>query len=74
MTMHAIRVSEAEDRKLWRLIVKNKWEGVCSDPYTYILRADQLHQIKSAGINFEEIKPQAARKPPARRISGARQR
>lgn len=77
MATRTIRVSEAEDRKLWRLIVKNKWNGTCLDPYTYLFTTEQLQVIKRAGIDFEDIKSQSAREPaePAPRIaSGARQR
>jgi hypothetical protein len=70
MTMHTIRVSDAEDRKLWRLILRNKWEGSCSDRYTYRFTADQLHVIKKAGIQFEELVRRPARERELRLASG----
>ena len=73
MTTRTIRVSEAEDRKLWRLILKNKWDGACFDPYTYAFTTDQLQLIKKAGIHFEEIRPRPAREPEAKRASGVGQ-
>jgi hypothetical protein len=69
-----IRVSEENDRKLWRLIFKEKWSGTCLDPYTYVFTMDQLQRIKKAGIVFEEIKPKQTQESQAKRASGARRR
>ena len=55
MAVQTIRVSEAEDRKLWELILKHKWDGRCLDPYTYSFTTDQLQLIRKAGIHFQEI-------------------
>ena len=74
MTTRTIRVSEAEDRKLWRLILRNKCDGMCSDPYTYFFTTEQLEMIKKAGIHFEEIRLCSARGSEARRASGATKR
>ena len=73
MRTRTIRVSEAEDRKLWRLILKNKWDGTCLDPYTYAFTTDQLQLIKKAGIHFEEIRPRPAGEAEAKRAPGVRQ-
>ena len=58
MATRTIRVSEAEDRKLWELILKNKWDGTCFDPCTYVFTTNQLQLIRKAGIHFQEISRQ----------------
>jgi len=60
MAVQTIRVSEAEDRKLWELILKHKWDGRCFDPYTYSFTTDQLQLIRKAGIHFQEISRHSA--------------
>ncbi len=74
MATQTIRVSEAEDRKLWELIVKHKWDGRCFDAYTYAFTTNQLQLIRKAGIHFQEISHNSALEHEARRVSGARQR
>jgi len=67
MSPRTIRVSEADDRKLWQLILKKKWNGTCIDPGTYVLTTDQLHLVAKAGIDFEELKPETAANRQAKR-------
>ena len=67
MATWTIRVSEAEDRKLWELILENKWDGTCFDPYTYVFTTNQLQLIRKAGIHFQEISRQPVPEPEARR-------
>lgn len=67
MRPRTIRVSEANDRKLWELILKKKWSGTCIDPGTYVLTADQLQLVAKAGIDFEELKPETAENRQAKR-------
>ena len=74
MMTHLIRVSEVNDRKLWQLILKNKWDGACFDQYTYLFTSDQLLRIKKAGVQFEEVKTQPARVREMQIACGARQR
>ena len=74
MELRIIRVSEVDDRKLWRLIVKRSWGGTCLNPSTYVFNAAQLRVIKNAGIYFEVVSSEAAQEPQAKRASGARQR
>lgn len=73
MGTQTIQVSEAEDRKLWELILKNKWEGRCFDSRTYMFTTDQLREIRKAGIHFQQINRQPVREHEPRRVSGARQ-
>ncbi len=74
MATQTIRVSEVEDRKLWELILKNKWQGRCFDSCTYMFTTDQLQEIRKAGIHFQQINRQPVREHEARRVSAARQR
>ncbi len=74
MAVQTIRVSEAEDRKLWELILKHKWDGRCFDRYTYSFTTGQLQLIRKAGIHFQEIRHHSAPERETRRVSEARQR
>jgi hypothetical protein len=74
MNTQVIRVSEENDRKLWRLIFKERWSGTCLDPYTYVFTTDQVRRIKEADIDFEELMPKRVREPKAKKASGARRR